>query len=90
MIKQGACNANSVSAIINKWLRSQGAEHTSHEFRHTTADRLRDVGCPKEIIEQIGGWSKSDMSQSYGQGYSLRRTIEWLEKMTTNSTGSPE
>jgi len=82
--KTGSCNANSASATINKWLRSQGAEHTSHEFRHTTADRLRDVGCPKEIIEQIGGWSKADMSQNYGQGHSLRRTREWMEKLVIN------
>jgi len=85
-IKQGRCNANSASATINKWLRSHDIEHTSHEFRHTTADRLRDVECPKEIIEQIGGWSKGDMSQNYGQGHSLRRTSEWMEKLVINLT----
>ena len=31
--------------------------------------RLRAVECPKEIIDQIGGWSSSDVGQSYGEGF---------------------
>ena len=26
-------------------------------------DRLRAVECPKEIIDQIGGWSSSDVGE---------------------------
>ena len=34
-------------------------------------DRLRAVECPKEIIDQIGGWSSSDVGESYGDGFPL-------------------
>ena len=34
-------------------------------------DRLKAVGCPKEIIEQIGGWSSTDVGESYGEGFPL-------------------
>lgn len=80
-INDGKCNANSASATLNKWLRGQGAEHTTHEFRHTMNDRLRDVGCPEDVRKQIGGWSRKDMSERYGKGYTLERTKEWLNKV---------
>ena len=35
-------------------------------------DRLRAVECPKEIIDQIGGWSSSDVGESYGEGFPSR------------------
>lgn len=78
-VKDRTCNNLSASATINKWLRSMGAEHTTHELRHTMADRLRDVGCPKEIRDQIGGWARTDMSANYGQGYSLETMKTWLD-----------
>ena len=34
-------------------------------------DRLRAVECPKEIIDQIGGWSSNDVGESYGDGFPL-------------------
>lgn len=80
-IKEGKCNADAASAAINKWLRSQHIDHTTHEFRHTMADRLRDVGCPKEVRDQIGGWARKDLSEGYGTGHTLQRTREWLDKV---------
>ena len=38
-------------------------------------DRLRTVECPKEIIDQIGGWSSSDVGESYGEGVPLLESI---------------
>tara|TARA_B100000945_G_scaffold240473_1_gene196559 strand:- start:357 stop:494 length:138 start_codon:yes stop_codon:yes gene_type:complete len=34
-------------------------------------DRLRAVECPQEIIDQISGWSSSDVGETYGAGHSL-------------------
>jgi hypothetical protein len=31
-------------------------------------DRLREVECPSDIIDQIGGWSCSSLGQNYGAG----------------------
>ena len=52
-----------------------------HSFRHSMRDRLRAVECPKEIIDQIGGWSSSDVGESYGEGAPLLSLSDWLQKM---------
>ena len=75
-------NSNSASAALNKWLRSHAPEGcVVHSFRHSIRDRLRAVECPKEIIDQIGGWSSSDVGESYGEGFPLLNLSDWLQKM---------
>ena len=44
-------------------------------------DRLRAVECPKEIIDQIGGWSSSDVGESYGNEFPLDNIEKWLIKI---------
>ena len=41
-------------------------------------DRLRAVECPKEIIDQIGGWSSSDVGETYGEGFPELLKEKWL------------
>jgi len=72
--------ATHASATIAKWIRSLGLDHTAHELRHTMADRLRDVGCPQEVRETIGGWATKGIAAQYGRGYTLRVMAEWLGK----------
>ena len=52
-----------------------------HSFRHSMRDRLRAVKCPKEIIDQIGGWSSGDVGESYGEGFSLSIMKEWVSNI---------
>ena len=74
-------NSNSASAALNKWLRSHAPEGcVVHSFRHSMRDRLRAVECPKEIIDQIGGWSSSDVGESYGEGFILSVLCNWMQK----------
>lgn len=81
-IKDGHTNANSASAALNKWLKKISSEdYSMHSFRHSMRDRLRDVGCPSELADQIGGWSKSgNVGQSYGSGYSIKVMHQWMNK----------
>jgi len=44
-------------------------------------DRLRAVECPKEIIDQIGGWSFGDVGESYGDGFPQKIVRNWLDKI---------
>ena len=44
-------------------------------------DRLRAVEYPKEIIDQIGGWSSSDVGESYGEGFQLSNVSDWFHKI---------
>ena len=81
--RQQYTNANSASAALNKWLKGYVSKGQSiHSFRHSMRDRLREVDCPSEVIDQIGGWARSDVGDSYGEGYSLSKMHEYLEKIT--------
>ena len=67
------CNANSASSALNKWMKeSTGNGYVLHSFRHSMRDRLRNVECPSEIINQIGGWTRESVGEAYGEGHSLK------------------
>ena len=73
------CNSNSASAALNKWLKQTvGPKYVIHSFRHSMRDRLRAVGCPSDMIDQIGGWSSGKVGEGYGNGYSLNATYNLL------------
>jgi integrase len=78
--KGGKCNANSASAALNKWMKPyvEGG-CVIHSFRHSMRDRLREIECPSDIIDQIGGWSCSSVGQNYGIGYKLPVMHKWLQ-----------
>ena len=76
------CSSNSASAALNKWLKSRVPERcVIHSFRHSMRDRLREVNCPTEMIDQIGGWSDNKVGSSYGNGYSLSNLNKILIKI---------
>lgn len=64
--------ATHASNTLNKHLSGRTPGLTCHCFRHTLRDRLRNSGCPVELIEQIGGWSSSGgVGSRYGLGYHI-------------------
>ena len=68
----GKAKSDGASATVNKWIKGQGLNHTSHDFRHTMRDRLRNTGCPEELALEIGGWAKESVgSKVYGDGHLL-------------------
>ena len=70
------------SAQQIKWLKPMVSEGcVVHSFRHSVRDRLRAVECPKEIIDKIGGWSSTDVGESYGEGFPLINLHEWCSKI---------
>ena len=74
------CKANSASAVLNKWLKQTiGDGYVMHSFRHSMRDRLRVVNCPSEMIDQIGGWSKRSVGESYGEGFGLDKVSAALK-----------
>ena len=77
-----ACNANSASAALNKWLKPRASKDAVvHSLRNSMRDRLRAVECPSDIIDQIGGWSSSSVGSSYGKGYELPVLAKWMKMM---------
>ena len=75
-------NGNSASAAINKWLKQRVPDGcVIHSFRHSLRDRLRAVQCPSDMIDQIGGWSTAGVGHAYGEGYTIDRKWEWMERI---------
>ena len=61
--------SNSASSALNKWLKANVSKDiVVHSLRHAMRDRLRAVECPANIIDQIGGWSRKGVGESYGLG----------------------
>jgi len=73
-------NSNSASAALNKWLKQvAGSDYVIHSFRHSMRDRLRAINCPSEMIDQIGGWSRQTIGESYGDGYELKQLAQFIK-----------
>ena len=44
-------------------------------------DRLQALGCLKEIINQIGERSTSDVGKSYGEGFDMKILHKWTNSL---------
>lgn len=83
-MKNNKCNANSASAALGKWIKSQVSDDVSiHSLRHACRDRLRAIQCPTEIIDQIGGWSSNTVGSKYGNGYNVEVLHYWMTQITS-------
>ena len=49
--------------------------------RISMRDRLRNVECPSEVIDQIGGWTRESIGEGYGVGHSLELKFKWIKKI---------
>ena len=78
------CNSNSVSAAINKWIKTAGGSNdVIHDLRTSFRGRLRAVKAPTELIDQLGGWALKSVGQGYGDGdgYELELLVKYLYRM---------
>ena len=44
-------------------------------------DRLRAVECPSDIIDQIGGWAREGVGESYGEGHTLAKMLLYMKRL---------
>ena len=42
-------------------------------------DRLRAVECPKESVDQIGGWASISVGEACGDVYQLEVLSRWIK-----------
>ena len=81
-IKDKELNSNSASAAINKWLKPRVPDGcVVHSFRHSFRDRLRNIECPSDIVDSLGGWTTTHIGQKYGLGYDLKVKQKWLKRI---------
>ena len=75
-------DGNSASAALNKWLKqNEFAGYSVHSLRHSFRDRLREVECPVDIANQLGGWVNKGIGSQYGYGYQLGVLSKWMHKI---------
>ena len=71
---EGGHKTNSASATLNKWLKNQSSQDAVvYSFRHSMKDRSREVECPFDLIDQLGGWVTNGAGNSYGLATRMRR-----------------
>jgi len=79
--EDGSIRATHASNTINKWLRETlHIPKTSHSFRHSMKDLLRNSSCPEAIAKQLLGHGSLSVADSYGHGYSLPILKDHLQK----------
>ena len=77
-------NPDTATAAISKYFRENNLKptprHSMYSLRHTFKDRLRDVGAPEEVIDELMGHKTA--GPKYGRGHLLETKQQWLEKIT--------
>lgn len=74
-------NSNSASTYIAKWLRYiTNTDKTSHCFRHTVRDLLRNSDATKDVMDELHGGSKQNIADTYGQGRTIKKKYKALLK----------
>ena len=77
------CKADYASNTLNKWLKTQFQDqYVVHSLRHSLRDRLREIECPSDVVDQIGGWRTLGIGTQYGNGYSLANISRWMLRMS--------
>lgn len=76
-----SCRATAASGALNGWVKRQGIPRVVHELRHSMADRLRHIGCPKDVRYAIDGHAAQDVGDQYGKGHSLEVMHSWLKQV---------
>lgn len=83
-VHDSAINSGSISATLNKWLIDQSLREKDqplHSFRHSLRDRLRNIECPPDVADRIGGWKRQGVGESYGMGHDLRVLQSYMVEM---------
>ena len=77
---------------LNRWLRRHGISRDSkndtgdmrkvaYSLRHRAKDRLRAVGCPVDVQDQLLGHNKRTVSDGYGIGHPMPLLKKWIDKV---------
>jgi integrase len=80
--QQEKTSGDAASAAVNKYLKgfTEGVNKTSHCFRHTLEDLLRDADVTRDVKDELTGHRNQSMSDNYGKGSALSKKLEALNK----------
>ncbi|WP_176250211.1 tyrosine-type recombinase/integrase, partial [Sulfitobacter sp. HGT1] len=83
------------SNTLSKWLRTlriaESDRKSTHSFRHSLQDRLKEVQTPQELRNVIGGWTNKGIGEGYGTGYTVVVLAEHMKKIViADAIGEPD
>lgn len=55
-------------------------DKTTHSFRHSMNDLLRNANTPKEQRDEICGWGRQTMNDTYGSGRGREIKLKILKR----------
>ncbi len=77
--KTGEFDHATCNGGVNALLRSRFKGFTTHCFRHTLADRLKDANVRPDIINGFCGWADKGMQSHYGQSDKLELLLDGIK-----------
>ncbi len=73
--------ADSASTYVSRWLKeTTHTDKTSHCFRHTVRDLLRNSNATKDVMDELHGGAKQNIADTYGEGRTIRMKSDGLKK----------
>ena len=84
-LKQESVRNDAASKQLVNYIRKTLNEEklSAHSFRHTLRTRLKRVGCPESLIDELQGWASST-SDRYGSPGDLEIKREYLQASLTH------
>jgi site-specific recombinase XerD len=90
-------NGNEFNRQLNRWMRTCGVVDasgkpvtvSSHQFRHTMATRMLNLGVPQHIVQQMLGHATADTVATYARlsDKTMRREFERFQHERVNIRG---
>jgi len=72
-----------VGSLLRRRLKRVGYGNlVIHSFRHTFRYRMREIGAPSYIADQLGGWSPRSVGERYGDGVGLEVLSDWMRRLS--------
>jgi integrase len=73
--------ADSASTYVGRWLKEiTNTDKTSHCFRHTVRDLLRNSNATKDVMDEIHGGAKQNIADTYGEGRTIKKKYDSIKK----------
>ena len=57
-------------------------DYVIHSFRYPMCGRLSAVGCPSDMIDQIGGWPLGKVDEGYEGVYYFKMLNRYLKNIS--------
>lgn len=79
-----AARARETSKRVGRYLRRHVTEDralVAHSARNTFRDMMREAGVPCDVAMALRGWQRTESSNAYGDGPSIKVMALWVRRL---------